>query len=158
MIRLARDGEAPALAALVEAAYARWVPIVGGRPLPMDDDYSARVAKGEAWVAECHGTIAGLLVLEESDGYLLLDNVAVAAAHEGSGLGRALIAFAEAEAARRGFAELRLYTNVKMTRNITLYERLGFARLREEVMPGRVRLWMGKRVEPGVPPPLAGGG
>ena len=146
MIRPARPDEAAALAALVEAAYARWVPIVGGRPLPMDDDYSARVAKGEAWVAERDGTIAGLVVLEEAEGYLLLDNVAVAATHEGSGLGRSLIAFAEAEAARRGFAELRLYTNVKMTRNIALYERLGFARLREEAMPGRVRLWMGKLV------------
>ena len=147
MIRLARGDEAALLAALVETAYARWVPIVGGRPLPMDDDYSARVADGEAWVAERDGSIAGLVVLEESDGFLLLDNVAVAAAHEGTGLGRALIAFAEAEALRRGYSEIRLYTNAKMLRNIALYERLGYRQTgREEIRPGFVRVWMGKRL------------
>lgn len=146
MIRPARAEEAAALHALVQAAYARWVPVVGGRPLPMDDDYAARIAAGEAWVAEIGGALAGLVVLEEADGFLLLDNVAVVAAHEGTGLGRALIAFAEAEAARRGFAELRLYTNAKMARNIALYERLGFARLHtEEIRPGFVRQWMVRR-------------
>lgn len=147
MIRLARPDEAAALKAIVEAAYARWVPVIGRRPLPMDDDYAARVSDGDAWVAERESGIAGLVVLEEADRFLLLDNVAVAAAHEGTGLGRALIAFAEAEAARRGFAEIRLYTNVKMARNIALYERLGYARLEEETLaPGFVRVWMAKRL------------
>jgi GNAT superfamily N-acetyltransferase len=147
VIRLARAGEAAALHALVQQAYARWVPVCGGRPLPMDDDYAARIAAGEAWVIERDGAPVALLVLEEAAGFLLLDNVAVAAAHEGTGMGRALIAFAEAEAARRGFGEIRLYTNRKMARNLALYERLGYARLgEEEIRPGFVRVWMGKPV------------
>jgi GNAT superfamily N-acetyltransferase len=145
VIRIARPGEAGLLHDLVQTAYARWVPIVGGRPLPMDDDYEARVEAGQAWVAERDGAIAGLVVLEECENFLLLDNVAVAAPHEGTGLGRGLIAFAEAEAARRGFSEIRLYTNRKMARNIALYERLGYARLSEEERaPGFVRVWMAK--------------
>jgi ribosomal protein S18 acetylase RimI-like enzyme len=144
-IRPARPDEADALKTLVEAAYARWVPVVGARPLPMDDDYAARVAAGQAFLLEGAGTIAGLVVLEECDGFLLLDNVALAHGFEGQGLGRTLIAFAEAEAARRGFAELRLYTNARMERNIRLYERLGFAEThREERRPGFVRVWMRK--------------
>lgn len=147
MIRRARDGEAEAINALVQAAYARWVPIVGARPLPMDDDYAARVAEGQAWVVERDGAIAGLVVLEENDGFLLLDNVAVAAPHEGTGLGRMLIAFAESEAARRGYSEIRLYTNRKMVRNIALYERLGYRRTGEqEIAPGFVRVWMTKPI------------
>lgn len=145
MIRPARPEEAAALHALVQQAYAPWVPICGGRPLPMDDDFAARIAAGEALVAERGGAIAGLVVLEEAEDFLLLDNVAVAAAHQGTGLGRALVAFAEADARRRGFAEIRLYTNRKMARNLALYERLGYARLsEEEIRPGFVRVWMAK--------------
>lgn len=147
MIRPAHEGEAAALHALVQAAYARWVPVCGGRPLPMDDDYARRIAAGQAWVTETDGSLAGLVVLEPADGFLLLDNVAVADTHEGTGLGRRLIAFAQAEAARRGFREVRLYTNVRMARNVALYERLGFSRLHtEEIRPGFVRQWMAKPV------------
>jgi ribosomal protein S18 acetylase RimI-like enzyme len=147
VIRLARADEAAALKALVEAAYARWVPIVGARPLPMDDDHAARVAAGQAWVFDRDGAIAGLVVLEETATHLLLENVAVAAAYEGTGLGRALIAFAESKAAQRGYREIRLYTNVKMARNIALYGRLGYRHTGEqEIAPGFVRVWMSKRI------------
>jgi ribosomal protein S18 acetylase RimI-like enzyme len=145
VIRPAAPHEAPAIDAVVQAAYAPWVPVVGRRPLPMDDDYEARVAAGEAFVLDEAGVIAGILVLEEAEEYLLLDNVAVDPARRGGGLGRVLIAFAEAEAVRRGFPEIRLYTNVKMARNIALYEQLGFRRLAvEEMAPGFVRQWMAK--------------
>ena len=67
MIRRARPDEAPLLRALVERAYAPWVPVVGRRPGPMDDDYDARVAAGEAWVLEGEGAVLGLLVLRRRD-------------------------------------------------------------------------------------------
>ncbi len=63
-VRRALPGEAPLLRALVERAYAPWVPAVGRRPMPMDDDYEARVAAGQAWVLEEAGAVRGLLVLE----------------------------------------------------------------------------------------------
>jgi GNAT superfamily N-acetyltransferase len=52
--------------------------------------------------------------------------VAVDPRRQGEGLGRALLDFAELEAARRGLGELRLYTNAAMTENIRLYGRLGW--------------------------------
>ena len=55
MIRPARPEEAPLLAAIVERAYGPWVPVVGRRPFPMDDDYAARIAAGEAFVLETEG-------------------------------------------------------------------------------------------------------
>jgi GNAT superfamily N-acetyltransferase len=75
---------------------------------------------------------------------LLLDNVAFDPVVQGKGYGRALIAFAEAEARRHGHKELRLYTHVLMTENLTLYGRLGFretGRVREK---GYDRVYMAK--------------
>ncbi|MFC7608014.1 hypothetical protein [Teichococcus aestuarii] len=45
-LRPARPEEAEALAALVGRAYAAYLPVIGRRPAPMDDDYAARIAAG----------------------------------------------------------------------------------------------------------------
>lgn len=146
MIRRAATGEAAAIAALVERAYAPWVPVIGRRPAPMDDDYGARCAAGEAWVMERDGAILGALVLEDAADHLWLDNVAVEPALKGGGLGRALMAFAEDEARRRGFAELRLLTHQRMTSNIALYTRLGYIETERRVEDGFARVFMRKRL------------
>lgn len=146
-VRPARPGQAGALAALAEAAYAPWVPVVGQRPGPMDDDYAARIARGEAFVvAEASGALAGLVVLEEKDGAPWLDNVAVAPAYAGKGLGWRLIRFAEAEARRRGHALIRLYTHQRMERNVALYRDLGYVEAGRGVEQGFARVFMEKRL------------
>lgn len=147
MIRPARPEEAAALAALVERAYAPWVPVIGRRPMPMDDDYAARIAAGQAWLLERDGAVAGAVVLEEASDHLLLDNVAVEPARHGEGIGRALLDFVEEEARRRGKPEVRLYTNALMVRNIALYARLGYAETGREVQAGFHRVFMAKPVE-----------
>lgn len=146
MIRPARPGEAPLLAALVGRAYAAWVPVIGRRPFPMDDDYAARVAAGEAWVLEAEGAVRGLVVIETHPGHLMLDNIAVDPARQGSGEGRALLDFVEAEARRRGLAEVRLYTNLLMGRNIALYARRGYLETERREEKGFARVFMAKRV------------
>ena len=144
MIRPARDGEAGAIRALVRAAYAHYVPRIGIEPLPMVDDYAARVAAHQAWVLEQDGAMLGILVLEDAEGSLLLNNIAVAEAARGQGHGRAMIAFAEAEARRRGYARISLYTNEKMTENLALYTSLGFVETRRETHYGRHAVFMEK--------------
>lgn len=146
-IRPARPQEAGAIAALVEVAYAPWVPVLGQRPGPMDDDYAARVARGEAFVVtEAAGALAGLVVLEEKDRACWLDNVAIAPAYAGKGLGRRLIRFAEAETRRRGYAAIRLYTHQRMERNVALYRDLGYVETCRGVENGFARVFMEKRV------------
>src|SRR5712671_5720593 len=76
--------------------------------------------------ADRDSTIAAIIVLLPKLDHLLLDNIAVRPDRQGQGLGRLLIAFAEDEARRLGYAELRLYTHEKMVENIALYTRLGF--------------------------------
>jgi len=146
VIRRARPDEAPLLRALVERAYEPWVPVVGRRPMPMDDDYAARVSAGEAWVLEEAGAVNGVLVLEDHAGHLLLDNIAVEPARRGKGDGRVLLDFAEAEARRRGFPEIRLYTNELMERNVALYAARGYAETDRRREKGFSRVFMAKRV------------
>jgi ribosomal protein S18 acetylase RimI-like enzyme len=147
-IRPARPSDIPAIERIVHDAYAHYVARMGQRPGPMDDDYPARVAEQAVWVLERDGALAGLVVVLPEPDHLLLDNIAVARSHQGHGLGRALVAFAEAEAKRRGYPEIRLYTHVTMTENVALYTRLGFEETHRGEQAGFHRVFMRKRLDP----------
>jgi N-acetylglutamate synthase-like GNAT family acetyltransferase len=77
----------------------------------MLQDYSAIVQTQHVVVAEEHGGVAGVLVLEETHEGLLVENVAVFPSCKGRGVGKALLLHAEHEARKRGYASLYLYTN-----------------------------------------------
>lgn len=149
MIRPARPEEAPLLAAIVERAYAPWVPVIGRRPFPMQDDYAARVAAGKAFVLEAEGAVRGLVVIETHPDHLMLYNIAVDPARQGTGEGRALLDFIEAEALRRELPEVRLYTNVLMDRNIALYAKRGYVETERREEKGFAQVFMAKRVAVG---------
>jgi ribosomal protein S18 acetylase RimI-like enzyme len=125
--RTATPEDAGDVAALVERAYAIWVPRIGRRPGPMDDDHATEIAAGEVILLEDdEGAIVGVVVWRAEPDHLLVHNVAVEPSRQGEGHGRALLRSAEEEAARLGLPELRLYTHVKMTENIAMYERAGW--------------------------------
>jgi ribosomal protein S18 acetylase RimI-like enzyme len=50
----------------------------------------------------------------------------VSPARQSLGLGRQLLAFAETEALRRGYREIRLYTHQTMVENQRLYASIGY--------------------------------
>lgn len=77
-------------------------------------------------MAETANDIVGGLVLIPQDGFMLLANVAVHPDQKGTGLGRALMERAEAEARNQGHRELRLTTHAKMPENLSLYTHLGW--------------------------------
>jgi GNAT superfamily N-acetyltransferase len=143
-IRRARAAEAPAVSALVQRAYAPWVPVIGRRPAPMDDDYAVLIAHDEVAVLEREGAIAGILVIAPEADHLWLDNVAVEPALKGQGIGRALLAFAEEEARRLGLPEIRLLTHQRMLANIALYARCGYVETERRVEHGFARVYMTK--------------
>ncbi len=145
-IRAATAADVAAIEAVVDAAYRPYVAVIGKPPGPMLDDYGALVAAGRVQVADRDGAVVGVLVLLPEPDHLLLDNVAVLSAAQGLGVGRALVAHAEAEARRAGLPELRLYTHVLMTRNIALYQRLGFVETHRAEQAGYSRVFMAKRV------------
>jgi ribosomal protein S18 acetylase RimI-like enzyme len=114
------------VAELVDAAYGHYLERLGGPPRPMTDDYEEVIRTRQVTVAERHGAVAGVIVLAVTDEGFLIDNVAVHPSHRGSGLGRALLEFAEAEARRARFDSIYLYTHERMTENLALYARIGY--------------------------------
>ena len=112
----------------------------------MLDDYTARVLEGALWVLEEGAAIAGIIVLLPTTNYLLLDNVAVSPARQGLGLGRRLLAFAEAEALRRGYCEIRLYTHQTMLENQRLYASIGYEETGRGTEAGYARVFMRKQL------------
>jgi GNAT superfamily N-acetyltransferase len=102
-IRLAIAADVPVVARIVDDAYPQYIPRIGRPPQPMLDDHAARVSDGVVWVIEEGDTIGGVVVLLPEPDHLLLDNIAVVPVRQGTGLGGRLLAFAEAEAVRRGY-------------------------------------------------------
>ena len=130
--------------ACVESAYDHYIQRIGKPPGPMLDDYSQVVRQHQAFVAEADGQVVGVLVLIRKDEEILLDNVAVHPEFQGTGLGRRLIELAESESRRQGFKRLDLYTHERMTENIGLYERLGYAEVERRTEKGYKRVYMRK--------------
>lgn len=126
IVRPAAAADRATVERIVREAYSKYIERIGKPPGPMLDDYAQRIAENAVWVLIDGRDIAGILVLLAEDDHLLLDNVAVASGHQGKGIGRALIDFAEAEARRRGYREIRLYTHQTMHENIAMYPRLGY--------------------------------
>ncbi len=146
IIRPARAGDADAVAACVAAAYAIYVERMGKPPGPMLDDYAQVIARHRVFVL-VSAEIAGVLVLiDQDDGGLLLDNVAIHPGCQGRGLGRRLIAFAEDEARRLGHVALDLYSHETMTENIALYLSLGYVVTERRVVRGYYRVYMRKNL------------
>jgi ribosomal protein S18 acetylase RimI-like enzyme len=145
-IRAATAADVSVIGQIVEQAYRHYIPRIGKPPGPMLDDYAARVSDGVVSVIDEGAAIAGIIVLLPKPDYLLLDNIAVAPARQGSGLGRRLLAFAEAEAVRRGYREIRLYTHRTMTENQRLYAAIGYEETGHGNEAGYERVFMRKRL------------
>ena len=145
-IRAATAADVPAIANIVDHAYRHYIARIGKPPGPMLDDYAARVVEGVVWVIEEGAAIAGTVVLLPTTDYLLLDNIAVSPARQGLGLGRRLLAFAEAEAVRRGYQEIRLYTHQTMVENQRLYASIGYEETGRGTEAGYDRVFMRKQL------------
>ena len=145
-IRAATAADVSVIGQIVEQAYRHYIPRIGKPPGPMSDDYAVRVSEGVVWVIEKGAAVAGVIVLLPRPDYLLLDNIAVAPAQQGTGLGRQLLAFAEAEAVRLGYREIRLYTHQTMTENQRLYAAIGYEETARGTESGYERVFMRKRL------------
>ena len=142
-IRSATEADLPCLHALVESAYrgdsARrgWTheaDILGG---PRIDEAALRDALHDAarilLVAEADGAIVGSVeTIDRGTGVAYLGLLSVDPVRQGDGLGKRLVAAAEA-AARSGFGATRMEMTVIAERAalIAWYERIGYARTGE---------------------------
>jgi GNAT superfamily N-acetyltransferase len=143
-IRPARVEDATMITECVAAAYRYYIIRLGKPPGPMLDDYTEVIQQHRVLVLTDGATIIGVLVLIRQDRSLLVDNVAVHPDCQGRGLGRKLMAFAEAEARSLGFSAVTLYTNERMTENIDLYKKLGYTETARKTDQGYQRVYMQK--------------
>lgn len=148
-LRRAGPADAAAIAALVDAAYAKWVPILGRKPMPMLVDYGRAVIDHRIDVTEAAGGLVALIETNAAPDHLFIENVAIAPAHQGQGLGVSLLKHAETLARDSGLDTLRLLTNGLMQTNISLYQRHGYLITHtEERAPGWSVVHMAKSLGP----------
>jgi ribosomal protein S18 acetylase RimI-like enzyme len=145
MIRQAIDADESAIRACAECAYARYVAAIGRKPAPMVADFAAQIRAGQVHVAvDDAGLAQGFIVFFPKDGQMFLENVAVRPEAAGQGTGGALIRFCEDEARRAGLAAVRLYTNARMTENLSLYPHLGYVEVERREEDGFDRVFFEK--------------
>jgi|1186.fasta_scaffold27456_1 ribosomal protein S18 acetylase RimI-like enzyme len=147
-IRLGTAADRDSVGALVERAYARYIPRIGRRPGPMDDDHVAQLRAQQVHLALERGRLLGLIVLVSQPDHLLIENVAVHPDVQGQGLGLALLEHAEALARQLGLSELRLYTNAAMTENQEFYAKRGYRETARRTDNGFARVFFVKPLAP----------
>jgi ribosomal protein S18 acetylase RimI-like enzyme len=145
-LRPATPEDAGRIGALVRAAYARWVPVIGREPRPMTADYDAAVRAHEIDLLCAGNDLLAVLELIIQPDHLWIENIAVAPDQQGQGLGRRLLAHAERKAAALGLAELRLLTNGDFAANIALYRSVGFSIDRTEPFLNGTTVYMSRRI------------
>ncbi|MEO6195944.1 MAG: GNAT family N-acetyltransferase, partial [Thermoanaerobaculia bacterium] len=90
-------------------------------------------------VAEAGGVVIGWIQVAgayrvDSEPYAEIAALVVDAAHRGGGIGAELVAAADGWAVRHGFRTLRVRSNVVRERTHAFYERLGFTRMKSQVV------------------------
>lgn len=145
MIRQAEASDEPDVRECAEQAYARYVPLIGRKPAPMVADFAAQIAAGEVYVAtDDRNAFQGFIVFHAEDGHMLLENVAVLPRAAGHGVGKRLIGFCENATRRRGMNAVHLYTNEKMTENLSIYPKLGYVEVARRTENGFNRVYFEK--------------
>jgi len=160
IVRLANLADLPSIERLNAAAYAVYRDRIDRPPAPVTHDYTAEIQAGQVWLVGGsgeptgsgepgdHAPPTGLIVLIPTGDSLLVENVAVAPAAQGRGVGRHLMEFAELRAAELGLSRTYLYTNEVMVENIAIYARLGYRQTERRSEHGYNRVFMEKRLPP----------
>ena len=105
-------------------------------------DFAAEIVAGRVIVIATAGGVNGYMIAwPEADAYFI-DNIAVDPECQGEGLGRHLIVHAATEAKRLRLPAVRLYTNVMMTENLSMYAHIGFVETHRAMEKGFHRVYM----------------
>lgn len=143
-IRQATMHDVPNIECCAREAYGKYVERIGRKPAPMVADFSSLVNKGVVYVSVENSDLQGFIVFYPRDDRMHLENVAVAIASQGNGIGRKLIEFCENTAHKSGCAAVELYTNEMMTGNLELYPRLGYMETGRRTEDGFNRVYFEK--------------
>jgi ribosomal protein S18 acetylase RimI-like enzyme len=142
--RPATEADLADITSVTAGAYARYRDRMDKPPAPVLTDYSSAIAAGQVWVVG--DPVTAVLVLVPEQDSMLVENVAVSPAAQGTGLGRRLMDFAERKALASGLRRMTLYTNEVMTENLAIYTRLGYRETARRGEHGYRRVFMAKEL------------
>ncbi|WP_153769581.1 GNAT family N-acetyltransferase [Labrenzia sp. CE80] len=146
-IRQAQAADEAAVRACAEDAYEQYVEAIGKKPAPMVADFASLIAEERVYVAvEDQTNVIGFIVFFREDDHVLLENVAVRSDATGGGIGKSLIALCERTAKSSGARSIKLYTNEKMSANLTIYPRLGYREIERKTEDGFHRVYFEKLI------------
>ena len=148
-LRRATLDDRSAIEAVQRAAYADTARTIGRTPIPLEWDYGRVLEDWQVWLSEDALGITGVLIVNPRAEDLYLESIAVHPRVGGTGVGRVLMAAAEAYARRLGLPTMRLLTNELNVSRIAWYERCGFAIEFTERLDGRGIVHMLKRWDHG---------
>jgi ribosomal protein S18 acetylase RimI-like enzyme len=145
-IRKAVPEDLAAVEKIAIAAYEIYVERIGKKPAPMVADFKDQIAAGQMEVWQVGAQVAGFIVHYPCKDHVHIENVAVLPSFAGRGIGSKLIAMAEETARAKGFSAVELYTNEKMTENLSLYPHLGYRETGRREEAGFSRVYFRKEL------------
>jgi GNAT superfamily N-acetyltransferase len=145
-IRRAGIEDVPAITLITNAAYTKWIPSIGRKPLPMTVDYGIAVQSHMIDLCVVDQKIVALIEMIEEDDHLMIENLALLPQFQGQGLGSKLLHHAEKIALSLGLSMLRLLTNAKFDSNLMFYKRNQFIVDRQEPFMGGTIIHMRKTI------------
>ncbi|UPK91026.1 hypothetical protein LCI18_001961 [Fusarium solani-melongenae] len=140
--------DVPAIKAIVDAAYTKYIERIGKPPAPMTTDYEEVLQSHHVFVLRKkeHDIIVGSIVLGHQQGSdaVKINNLVVDVTAQGRGYGGVLMRYAAEFAKSRGCSALELFTNVKMWENLGLYAKMGFVETERKTDEGYERVYFRK--------------
>jgi GNAT superfamily N-acetyltransferase len=147
-VRQATAADLEPIHAIIQAAYAKYLSLMPKPPAPVLRDYRGPIDAGAVWVTG--DPITGVISLTPVGDSLLIENIAVHPAAQGTGLGGRLMRFAEQQAVQRKLPRLTLYTHEVMTESQAIYAHLRYREIERRSENGYRRIYLEKILpEPG---------
>ena len=139
LIRAARPGEAEAIVALLQRAFGVYrgkLRPESGALLETPETIRTAMNAGTILLAERAGCILGCVSVQRKGDCAYVGRLAVEPMEQGIGVGRALLAAAEALARQMGSDRLRVDVRLKLRDNRAFFRALGFVEGAERCHPG----------------------
>lgn len=105
----------------------------------VEGDVAQELADHGGALAEFGGVPVGSLRLRAEGDHLLVRRLAVDPRFQRQGIGRAMMAWAESEAMRRGLDRVSVGVRLALPENLDFYRRLGYRQVSEHTHPGYER-------------------
>ena len=119
------------------------------------EEYGEYADDGRAWVAvDDEGNAVGYVIVDILDGKAHVEQVSVVPAHQGEGVGRALLDQVRAYAVAHDMHTVTLTTYDHVSWNRPLYEHLGFRAMTEDEIGPELRDRRAVEAEDGLDPAL----